>query len=437
MSNYLARYDAAPEDQKYPLVRGWIDHEPFPFFKELRENRPILVTPVATLVTRLDDCLEVLNQPKQFTVALYKPKMADYLMAHDDDALHTREKSIMYGFLNRDDLPRVRKMVGEICARLLKEADGKMEAVHDYCRMAPARVVQDYFGLKGNQPEALIDWSYWNQVDTFHNQPFDLLTDAQRAYIKQQHDRGGEELGAFIKKLLVRRLIAVKVDTWIETMLSPLKWLCSSLCKLTGGTSEPHPDDVVTRMLRTTYPDTVDFGLLRVGVNAGGLLIGTIETTCQAVAQAVAYLLEHPEWLERARVAAGNADTSEFDAIVWECTRFVPISPYLFRETAGEYTLAKGTDRATTVKQGDTIMPVTLSAMFDEHAFANPDEFVPGRPLYPNFLFGYGEHECLGKYVGMAMIPEMVRQLLLQPGLKAQGPIEYEYSLPKRWALSW
>jgi hypothetical protein len=56
----------------------------------------------------LADVIDVLGQPLIFTVELYKPKMRDYFMTHDDDPLHTREKAIMRGFLNRDDLPRVR-----------------------------------------------------------------------------------------------------------------------------------------------------------------------------------------------------------------------------------------------------------------------------------------------------------------------------------------
>ena len=36
-------------------LRRWIDTEPLPFFKELREKRPILVTPKFTLITRFDD----------------------------------------------------------------------------------------------------------------------------------------------------------------------------------------------------------------------------------------------------------------------------------------------------------------------------------------------------------------------------------------------
>ena len=118
-TNYLEQYDAASDANKYPLVRRWVDTEPLPFFKTLLEHRPILVTPMCTLVARFDDVTEVLGMPKIFTAALYLPKMGNgiYLMAHDDDALHTREKSLMQGMLNRDDLPQVRTMVARIAVQ--------------------------------------------------------------------------------------------------------------------------------------------------------------------------------------------------------------------------------------------------------------------------------------------------------------------------------
>jgi hypothetical protein len=43
--NYLAEYDAAADADKYPLVQKWMQTEPLPFFKQLREERPVLVTP--------------------------------------------------------------------------------------------------------------------------------------------------------------------------------------------------------------------------------------------------------------------------------------------------------------------------------------------------------------------------------------------------------
>jgi hypothetical protein len=37
----------------------------------------------------------------------------------------------------------------------------------------------------------------------------------------------------------------------------------------------------------------------------------------------------------------------------------------------------------------------------------------------------------------MVMIPEMVRQVLLQPGLAAKGDIVYDGHLPSSYELSW
>src|SRR5262245_9582129 len=89
-TDYLAELDRAPETERFPLVRRWIDTEALSFFKALREKRPVLVTPVCTLVARYGDITDILGQPRVFTTALYVPKQSNglYLMSHDDDALH-------------------------------------------------------------------------------------------------------------------------------------------------------------------------------------------------------------------------------------------------------------------------------------------------------------------------------------------------------------
>ena len=43
MASYLARIDATPPAQQWPLVRGFLLDEPHPFFAEMRAARPILV----------------------------------------------------------------------------------------------------------------------------------------------------------------------------------------------------------------------------------------------------------------------------------------------------------------------------------------------------------------------------------------------------------
>ena len=439
-TNYLQEYDAASAADKFPLVRRWMDTEPLPFFKTLLEQRPILVTPVCTLVATFDDVTEVLGMPRIFTAALYLPKMGNgiYLMAHDDDALHTREKSIMQGMLNRDDLPQVRTMVATIAATLLDSANGRMDAVNDYCRMVPATLVQDYFGLTGVDRKDLIEWSYWNQADTFYNQPFDIISDAKRKEIADRHNETGEKLSRYIAELIVRRLIAVKAEQAEHALMFPWYQLHKLTRALLGRKNEKLTDTIVTRMVRTAYPGAVDFDIKRLGINAGGLLIGAIETTSQAVAQVLQFLLERPDLLAKAQASARLADTAALDGIVWEALRFVPISPYIFRKTAGEYTVAKGTDRATTITDGTLVLALTQAAMFDSKAFEKPDDFMPGRNWYHYFHFGFGSHECLGRYVGMVMIPEMVRQLLLRKNVQAHGSIDYEGGhLPQHYQVSW
>lgn len=436
--DYLAQLDSTSASDQFALVRRWIDTCPLPFFKTLREWRPIVVTPLATLVTLYDDCIDVLNQPRVFTAALYKPKMDGYLMCHDDDALHTREKSIMQGLLNRNDLPQVRAMVQKLAAGLLDAAQGKMEAIDGFCRQVPAGVVQNYFGLDGVDSKELIEWSYWNQADAFYNQPFDLHTPEQSRHIIEQHKASSSKLAMYMAELMARKLVRVKAEQLEHGVFWWWYALRKLLATLMGQPRRPLNDDILTRMLRSSYPHAVEFDLQRVAVNAGGLLVGAIETTSQAVAQVVQYLLDHPQWLERAQSSARLDDTTQFDAIVWEALRFVPISPYLFRQVAEDTVIGRGTAHATTVRSGGYVLIVTQSAMFDERVFPDPDAFNPGRNWYHQFHFGYGSHECLGRYVGAVMIPEMVRQVMLRPNLRAEGRIDYEGGhLPQRFPLAW
>jgi cytochrome P450 len=422
--NYFQELAGVPASESFTLIRHWMDTEPHHFFKYLREHKPNLTTPVCSLVTRNDDVIEVLSQPSVFTVSMYKPKMGDYLMTHDDDPLHFREKSIMRSMLNRDDLPAVRKMVAKNAKAILDAANGEIELAGDYCRMVPTTIVQDYFGLDGIDPRKLIEWSYWNQRNSFHNYPFNLLTDEQRDHIVQMHDSTGKELAKYVTGLIAKRLGPVKAAK--ATGLAFIRYTLSGWLDRLRGKPQKLRDDILTRMLLTSYPAAVDFPIQRLGLNAGGLLIGAVETTAQAVAQIMDELMSRPEVLAEAQAAARSGDDQKFDGYVWEALRYQPITHFLFRVAATDYTIAKGTGRELSVKKGDMVLAVVLSAMFDPQKFANPDTFDPTRDWTGHYHFGYGHHECLGKYVALVMIPEMVRQILLRDNLRVTSDIDYK-----------
>ena len=446
--DYLKEYDAAPEAGKYPLVHGWIRSEPLTFFKQLRAERPVLQTPECTLVANFTDVRDMLQMPTIFTVDLYKPKMAvtgpddGYLMAHDDDALHYREKSLMQGLLNRDDLPRVRRIVAETANGILAKAGGSIELVNEYCRMVPVHLVQDYFGLDGIGRQDLIRWSYWNQYDAFNNQPFDMLSDSDHSRVVALHEKASEELTVYIAVLMVRKLLRVMITAPFRMVLDPPRRM---VYRILGMVPPERRDTMVMRMLRSKFAKEVEFPLTRVALNAGGLLIGAIETTSQAVAQVVEFFIGRPDLLDQANDKARQDDTSAFDAMVWEALRFTPIRPDIFRKASCDYTIAKGTAYETEIRAGTIVRLLTKSAMFDPYAYEDPDTFNPDRNFYHNFIFGFGSHQCLGKYVGMEMVPEMVRQVVLRGDLKGEGKISYvnkelpdrDGPFPEAYRVSW
>jgi len=95
----------------------------------------------------------------------------------------------------------------------------------------------------------------------------------------------------------------------------------------------------------------------------------------------------------------------------------------MFRQASADYAIAKGTDHETDIRAHTNVLLISQSAMFDSYAYEKPETFNPNRNWYHHFNFGFGSHECLGKYVGMVLIPEMVRQVMLRNNIAGKGII--------------
>jgi cytochrome P450 len=409
--SFLDQYDKASDAEKFPLVRNWMINEPLEFFAELRSDRPILETPECTLVTWYDDAIEILLDPTVFTVQLYESKMGTYLMAQDDTPTHSREKAIMTSLLNRDDLPRIREFVADTAAHILDAAPNKkLDVVPSLTRGVPIALVQSYMGFEGATAEQLAEWSLWNQWDTFHNQPFDGDPNSDEIHRRSQESNAAMKV--FLSQLIPRRIGELK-------------------------SGQAVPDDMVCRLLKTSYPPEVDFPIGRLAINVGGLLIGTVETTSQASAQALQELLRRPTELAWAREAAVD-DVRAFDGFVFEALRFNPISPYLFRRCERDYVMARGTPREAMIRSGTIVLAAVHSAMFDATTYPDPLDFKSDRPRSRAMHFGLGLHECMGRHIGEVMIPEIVRQVLLRPNPRASSGIVYGDSpFPEHFEVAW
>ncbi|HEX2149984.1 MAG TPA: cytochrome P450, partial [Actinomycetota bacterium] len=233
-ASYLEQYDAADPQTKVALVSKWIRTDWRPFFKELRENRPILKTPGFTLLTRFADVTEVLSREKVFTVRPYQPHMdpvvGPFMLARDATPLNWREKGIMQAVLMPEDLPEVRETAGRLADEALDAAapQGKIEGVGKLGRYVPLRIVGEYFGFPGPDLESMYRWSKATQTNMFKNLQNDQA-------IHEAAVKAGEEMKEYLTGLLAEKRAAVQ-----------------------SYNGEP-PKDTFSRLVRTKLPPEIGF----------------------------------------------------------------------------------------------------------------------------------------------------------------------------------
>lgn len=416
--SYLDQYDALGGDlkAKVGLASRWIRTDWRPFFKELREKRPIFKAPTFTFVTKFADVTEVLSREKIFTVRPYAPHMdpvvGPFMLARDETPLNWRERGIMQAVLKPEDLPRVLETAGRLADEALDAAaaQGRIDGVSKLGRYVPLRIVGDYFGFPGPDLAAMYRWSKATQTNMFKN----LQNDPA---IHKAAVQAGQEMKQYLTGLLAEKRAAVATEN--------------------GNAAQ----DTFSRLVRTHFPPELEFDDARILSNVMGLLVGTGETSSQAIVQSLEQILLRPEIHAQAVAAAADPDPRKFDRYVWEGLRLNPINPLIFRLSIEDYTLAAGTERETLIPAGTLVFACTASAGFDDDAVPDPDEFKTDRPDFIGLHFGYGHHICLGKYVGYVMIPEVIRRVLLRPGVHLlpppEGSIDFQGGpFPERFELA-
>jgi cytochrome P450 len=168
--------------------------------------------------------------------------------------------------------------------------------------------------------------------------------------------------------------------------------------------------------------------------NLIGIIIGLIPTTSKCAALVLDYLLDHPELLAGAKVAAERDDNELLRKYVLESLRLNSFGPGVFRETLADYRIASGTLRSRRYPRGCKVLVATQSGMLDPRQVKKPKVFSLDRPDYHYMHFGYGMHTCFGQYINMVQIPIIVKAALKRPGLArlpgSAGVTQYDGPFP-------
>jgi len=394
---------AASKNEKKSLVARFIgymiENKPDLFFKILRNTRPNLVSPGngPVFVTRFRDVQEALERPEVFNVtyaAMIDPSVGPYMLGRDCTTINQRDKGIMRALMQREDLPRIRQSVAALADETIsKQAQNRrIEIVSQVSRWVPLKLTGAYFGFPGPNMESMMRWSRATQHDMFHNLDNDPV-------VHEANIRAGQEMKAYLAELIPQRRLELSQN--------------------------PDLDDILSRLLKSRFPESIEFTEERIAANIMGTLVGGGETTSQAIVNILDQLFKKPDVLAEAAAAALKDDDDLIYRFCWEALRFNPINPFVVRKCVRDYKIASGTLRSARIKEGAIVLVSSRSAMRDGREIPAAGEFCLDRPDYHYLHLGYGLHTCLGDQVSRVQIPEIIKRLLKLPNLRPEGEIDF------------
>ena len=375
-------------------------------FGFMRDHKPIVSTDAVTVVALAEDVKEVLGDPTRFTAGLYGPKMiavtGPFILGVDDTPLYHHDHAAMDRAVRREDMVLLGDAMLSNARELVAASDGEIDVVTELADPALIRAIDAYFGTPGPDAETQARWArdiFWELFINVSN----LAETRERALADAALWR------PHLDGLIAARKQAIEAG-------------------------ESVPDDVLTRLLRFQSEGQPSFHDISIRHNILGDITGWIPTVSNAFARAVNVLLDREDELQGAQEAARAGDRELVGQYVWEALRFSPQNFALLRLCPKDEVIAAGTDRETTVKAGSTIFAATLSAMHDERAISEPEEFRVDRPWSDYMLFGHGLHTCYGQQIVRNQLPAMMTALLEGPPIErahgGAGDLKWEGPFP-------
>jgi cytochrome P450 len=390
--------------EQFQFIMDQIRGNALPFFQELRDSRPILQSPMATLVARFRDVEEILHREQIFSVTPYLPRMmgviGPFVLSQDITPSYDHDISVMHLVVRREDLPWVKDIVARNAADIVSEpfqGSGPVDIVQTLTRKVPVRLADEYFGISAPDDEQMMAWARSCFREFFIN----LLDDPT---VRAPAVAAGAEMRERLDTLLAERRASDFEDE--GDVMGRLLGLQSA------GDAAGLDDDGVCRALM-------------------GLVIGMVETTSQAAVQALLVLFSRPDVLASAVAAAKADDDDGLANLIFEALRFRPINPMVVRVAKQDYCLAAGEQHQTLIRKCTTVFALTWSAMFDPRVLDAPDEFRPDRPDYNYLHFATGQHACFGRYITRIQVPQILKPLLKLDGLRPTGAPEYDGTFPE------
>ncbi|MGH6871540.1 MAG: cytochrome P450 [Rhizomicrobium sp.] len=127
------------------------------------------------------------------------------------------------------------------------------------------------------------------------------------------------------------------------------------------------------------------------------------DTTSSTIAGGLRALIENPDQMKMLKENPGLLNGAVDEMIRW----VTPVQHFMRTNTGEDYGL-----RGRTIKSGDALQLLYISANRDAEAFPDPFKFRIDREPNRHVAFGYGVHVCLGQHLAKMEIRAFFAELL-------------------------
>lgn len=339
--------------------------DPHATWKRLREATPIFYSRAfgAWMVTRYDDCLELLRGPATSADRSQLPlfrvikwfnrgevdfsgfMQRNLLMLEGAD--HRRLRGLVSKAFTPKRVAALRPRLETLADELYDEAAkrGEMELVSDFAFPFPVTAIAELLGVPAADREQFRAWT------SDLTQVLDPLQGSDGA---EPMRRATRALYAYFRPLLAARRAEPQDD------------LMSAMIEAEEDGQQLEENDLLA--LCTL------------------LLVAGQETTANLIGNSVVALLRHPEQRKRLQ-----EDPSLLPTAVNEFLRYDSPIQLTDRAVMEDFEI-----RGKPVKKGQLVGIVLAAANRDPEQFDNPDTLDVGRDPNPHLALGHGSHFCLG-----------------------------------------
>ena len=391
----------APAISLYELLDPEVLANPYPLYRQLREEAPVYWDPFlcAWVVTRYRDVVHVLRHysadrtptPEQLdamgltAVSPIAQVMVKQMLFMDAPA-HTRLRSLAASAFSPARVAVLKAHVSEIVEQLIDRVavNGRMETIADFAAPLPAIVTAEMLGVPVEDHEQLKDWSadFAEMLGNFQHNP--------------------DRVARVVKS--VAEMTAYFHARMEELRRVPRPGLVHSLMTAEVNGERLTDEEVVANSIVT--------------------MVGGQETTTNLIGNGLLTLLRNP--LEMRRLVD---NPSMISTGVEELLRYESPSQHTAR-LAPEDTELGGQK----IAKRQAVIVVMGAANRDPEQFPDPDRLDLGRRENRHLAFGWAAHFCFGAALARIEAQTAFAALLRRlPNLRLEpGPLEWRENLGLR-----